>query len=98
MIGYLGMTDEEYSEAKKSETKRQQEYAKKETELFDNNQIPVELRSAISDYAYEQGHAYGYNEILHLLDYLVDALKEPIKNFENRIRTETISKCLAGYR
>ena len=63
-----------------------EEYATKEKEEFDNANIPQEFRSAISYHAYEQGHAYGYNEIFSHLSDLIEAFKDPIKAFEKRIR------------
>ena len=63
-----------------------EEYAIVEKEEFDDANIPQEFRSAISYHAYEQGHAYGYNEVLIHLSDLIRALKDPIMAFEKRIR------------
>ena len=63
-----------------------QEFCKKQAEILEP--IPQEFKSAISYHAYEQGHAYGNEEeIIHLSD-LVDALLQPIQEFEKRIKTE----------
>lgn len=75
-----------------------QEYAEKKTKLFDDNQIPIELRQSLSHFAYEKAHAYGYDEIFIYLSDLVDSLEKPIKDFEKRIRIDANRKCLSGYR
>lgn len=62
------------------------EYAEKQTALFVN--IPFEFQSSIAYLAYEEGHAYGNQEIyIHLVN-LISAFEEPIKKFEKRVRKE----------
>lgn len=53
-------------------------------------QVPVEFRAALSYMAYERGHSAGDAEITIVLADLVDGLKKPIKEFENRIEREVI--------
>jgi len=66
------------------------EYAAKQKELFEDNNIPVEFQGALSHLAWEQGHAYGYNEVyIHLSD-LVDALAEPIHKYGMNIKRSSI--------
>jgi hypothetical protein len=52
--------------------------------------LPVEFHSALSYAAYERGHAYGYDECLIILREMVDALAEPIRKFEGRVRWESV--------
>jgi len=54
--------------------------------------VPQEFRSAISYHAYEQGHSAGNNEIIIHLSDLVDALLQPIQEFEKRITTEAYNR------
>ena len=69
-----------------------EEYAVKEKEEFDSVKMPEEFRSAISYHAYKNGHSSGYSEVfIHLSD-LIDTLKDPIKAFEKRIRTEAYER------
>jgi len=63
-----------------------QEFNNKQAEIL--APIPQEFRSAISYHAYEQGHAYGNEEIIIHLSDLVDELLQPIQEFEKRIKTE----------
>lgn len=51
--------------------------------------VPEELHSALSYMAYEQGHAYGYTEVLIHLQTYVDNLAEPIDKLIARVRQET---------
>lgn len=51
--------------------------------------LPQEFHGAVSHYAWEQGHAYGYEEVLIHLEELVDMLNVPIQNYRNRIDAET---------
>jgi len=64
------------------------EYGQKETKAFDDANIPQELRSAMSYHAYEQGHTYGYHEVLNCIGDLIENFQLPLKNFEARIRKE----------
>lgn len=65
-----------------------EEYDKKRVAIFAEHKIPDEFQAPIEQIAYEYGHAYGYHEVLIHLGDIVYALKEPIKNFEKRVRTE----------
>ena len=47
--------------------------------------IPLEFRGAIAYLAWEQGHSYGYDEVLIHVHELADNLKEPIKKYRERI-------------
>ena len=65
----------------------EQEFSEKQTELL--NELPEEFKSVISGMAWERGHSAGYEEVvLYLQDY-VNELKDPIKKFEERIRTKS---------
>ena len=59
------------------------EFETKQTELLKN--IPEEFHAAIKNVAWQEGHSYGYEEVLIHLGNLVDALQEPIKNYTNKI-------------
>jgi hypothetical protein len=63
-----------------------EEFAGKEKPLLE--ELPLELRSAVSYMAYESGHSAGYDEVLNELKGLVGDLNEPLKAFEARIRAE----------
>jgi len=65
------------------------EFETKQAELLSS--IPKEFHKAMNHIAWEQGHAYGYNEVLLILNDMVYAFKEPCKEFENRIRKENQS-------
>jgi hypothetical protein len=47
--------------------------------------LPAEVRSAVSLLAYDRGHAYGYEEVLNHLDEMVSTLKEPITAYGLRM-------------
>jgi len=69
-----------------------EEYREQEAAEFDLKNIPQEFRSAISYHAYEEGHAYGWSEVLiHLRD-LIDGLEPAIRAFEKRVRTEAYER------
>ena len=67
----------------------QDEYKKQEAELL--AKTPVEFHAALSYAAYESGHSAGYEECLIHLGDLVDALAEPLRKFENRVRREEMA-------
>jgi len=72
----------------------EEQYETEQAKLFKDSNIPIELHDALSYMAYEQGHAYGYGEcLIHLRDY-IDALSQPIKNFEKRVRAEAYDRNL----
>jgi hypothetical protein len=64
------MTDEEYE-------------LKVKEELRD---IPPEFHSAFRYMAYENGHAYGYEEVYGHLQDLVFHLAEPIQKYTERLK------------
>jgi len=47
--------------------------------------IPKEFHSALQQQAYEDEHAYGYDEVRWKLMELVDRLEDPIKEFKKNI-------------
>jgi hypothetical protein len=63
----------------------QEEFDVKAEELL--RDIPDEFRSILNYMAYERGHAYGYDEVLNILDELVYKFKEPIEKYTWRITT-----------
>lgn len=62
------------------------EFANKEKEIL--SAIPQEFHGAVSYQAYEDGHAYGYEEVLIHVQNLVGMLAKPIAEFEARIKKE----------
>lgn len=60
-----------------------QEYEAKQNELL--GQLPEEFRSCISYMAYDRGHSAGREEVINILSGLVNALLDPIREFEHRI-------------
>lgn len=58
------------------------EFKQKRDELL--SKLPVEFRGPVGSYAYEQGHAYGYGEILNDLEDLADLLEKPLAAFAKR--------------
>jgi hypothetical protein len=50
--------------------------------------LPPELRSAVSQMAWEHGHSAGYAEVLSYATGFVADLKEPLAAFETRVRAE----------
>jgi hypothetical protein len=59
------------------------EFAKKEKEIL--SAIPQEFHGAVSYQAYEDGHAYGYEEVLIHVQNLVGMLEKPIADFKKRL-------------
>jgi len=57
-----------------------EEFASKEKEIL--SAIPQEFHSAVSSQAYEDGHAYGYEEVLIHVQNLVGMLEKPIAEFK----------------
>jgi hypothetical protein len=64
-----------------------EEYDFKTKDLFDRYNIPLEFIGALNLLAYEQGHAYGLDEVYGILVDYVCVLSEPIKNYTKRILT-----------
>ena len=48
-------------------------------------ECPEEFRGVFSGKAWEDGHSAGYEEVISHLSELVDAFKEPINKFANRL-------------
>lgn len=71
------------------------EYREAEKPLLE--ELPPELRAAISYMAYESGHSAGYHEVLDGLRGLVADLKEPLAAFEKRIRLEYMGAPKKGF-
>lgn len=61
----------------------EQEFINKQKEILEN--IPDEFHGWLSWRAYENGHAYGYGEVLCCLSNLIDGLKELIESFRQNI-------------
>jgi hypothetical protein len=59
------------------------EYIKKSDEIL--LQVPIEFRSVLDYMAYEKGHAFGYDEVIGILEGLVNSLSPAIVEFETRI-------------
>lgn len=49
-------------------------------------QLPEEFRGAVSFKAWQDGHAYGYAEVLSHVADLVESLKKPIADYTARIK------------
>lgn len=56
-----------------------EEFDAKQHELL--KRLPMEFHSSVAYYAWEKGHAYGYEEVLCHLSGLVDMLADPIAKF-----------------
>ena len=65
-----------------------EEYKKKETELFDKENIPQEFRAELSYFAYAEWHGYGYAEIYNHLCDLVWSLSKSIQELIKRVKSE----------
>lgn len=52
--------------------------------------LPEEFRDSLSAYAYRQGHSAGYDEVINILSEIVDVLRVPIKDFEQRMRNYNV--------
>lgn len=60
-----------------------EEFAEKSKNFLD--QLPPEFRPMVSYCAYERGHSGGLDEVLCLIQGMVSDLKEPIKNYTDRL-------------
>ena len=58
-----------------------EEYNSREAELFEKYKIPKEFREELSYLAYEQRHAYGYDEVFNILGDIVYSLSTCFENF-----------------
>jgi hypothetical protein len=47
--------------------------------------LPVELRQAVGHFAYEMGHASGFEATWEILDDLVGALAGPVESLQSRL-------------
>lgn len=63
---------------------KQEEFQQRQTELL--SQVPEEFRGALSQLAWDSGHAYGYHEVLNHLETLVDGLEKPIADYTRRLK------------
>ncbi len=63
----------------------EQEFAAKQKELLQG--IPPEFHGALSYYAWEEGHASGFEEVINHLQILVAELEQPIKVYTKRIKS-----------
>jgi hypothetical protein len=54
--------------------------------------LPEEIRSSVSWLAWQQGHAYGYEEVLGHLDDMVSALSQPITYYGLRMAQQGFNK------
>ncbi len=70
-----------------------EEFSVKESELL--SQLPPEFRALASYHAYNRGHSAGREEVLCILKGFIAELKEPIKNYTDRlVATQEVQKKL----
>jgi len=60
-----------------------EEFNAKQDELL--SELPIEFRCFVSSYAYDCGHSAGYEEIIGYVAEMVSELKEPIKNYTDKV-------------
>ena len=60
----------------------EQEFAERQTELLSH--LPTEFRAAVAYKAWQDGHAYGYEEVLIHVEELTDMLLGPIQQYTTR--------------
>jgi hypothetical protein len=60
-----------------------QEFTVRQDEILAN--IPKEFHSALSSYAYREGHGCGMSDVLIILQDLVNSLETPIEQYRQRI-------------
>lgn len=60
-------------------SKEHENYLKESSELL--KEVPEEFHEAIQHMAWENGHSYGYYEVLNYINEYVHALKKPIEQF-----------------
>lgn len=61
-------------------------YFKKQAKLLAD--VPEEFHGVFSKHAWDEGHAYGYDEVLNHLEELVDIFRNPIKEYAARLKRE----------
>lgn len=54
--------------------------------------LPPEFHSAVAYHAWEQGHAYGYDEVLIHARNLADALLQPCRNYADRLGRQSLEQ------
>jgi len=64
------------------------EFNTQQTEIL--KPLPPEFHAMLSYSAYERGHSAGYDECLLHLREMADALAEPVRKFESRVRSQAI--------
>ena len=69
------------------------EYSTKQAELLE--QVPPEFWGAFGYMAWQRGHSSGHQEVLMILEDMIYELKDSIKNFEERVRRESIPRASA---
>jgi hypothetical protein len=60
------------------------------------SRIPEQFHNVLSQKAWDDGHAYGFREVLNYLDELVTLLDAPIRSFHLAVRTEMLDKVRTG--
>lgn len=73
------LTEDQLAEEKR----KQKEFAEEQDKLLQD--LPEEFRGFVSAYAWDQGHAYGYSEVLLHVQDLADQLKGPISQYTSRL-------------
>ncbi len=79
------LTDEELAALRAAEAKMAAEFEDKQQAELDLYKIPEEFRSAIRTLAWDQGHAYGYHEVLGYVSELCGYLAPAIEAYKKRI-------------
>jgi hypothetical protein len=64
----------------------EKEFQEKQCEMMQN--IPAEFHNGIAYLAWEQGHAYGFEEVLLHLSDIIDAIEKPLEEYTKRILNE----------
>ena len=52
------------------------------------SRVPSEFRKGFGRYAWENGHAHGYSDVLILLEDLVELVEEPLRDYQSRLLSE----------
>lgn len=60
-----------------------EEFQTKQEEML--SRVPVEFHSNLKVKAWEEGHAYGYNEVLLHLDDFIYMIEKPLAEYVKRI-------------
>ena len=70
----------QYSIIPPQRERNEEEFERKQAQILEN--LPKAFHSFVSSYAWDQGHAHGYNEVLIHLETLVDGLVPAIKEYD----------------